>query len=322
MKKLLTIILVLCIGLGICLMLTACGEIDDGINDANEDVFDNDNSSNNGSSSDNSSDSVESGDGSSNDGNEFSFTELVAVNNSECMITITSLEEDEIWGLVINIQLENKSSNKKYMFTTSSIYVNGVYCSSSLVKEVAAGKKANDKIYISDSDFEYEDIGEYSDIELAFRVYNSDDWLEDDVVNESVHVYPYGQNNAFIYNRPSKATDEVIVDNAYVKVIVTGYEMDDLFGYVVSLYLINKTDKAVTFNVEDASINGFMLDPFFARTISKGKQAFAELDWSIYDLEENNITTIEEIEFLLEAHEENDWFGENYFVNQTITLNP
>lgn len=253
--------------------------------------------------------------------NEISFTEIIAADNDECAIKITEIDPDNIWGYTIKVQLENKSTEKTYVYSVESASINGVQCDPFFAAEVAAGKKSNEDINFSDSDLEDNGIGDYTDIELTFRVYDSDDWAADDVVRETVHVYPYGEDKASDFVRESKETDNVIIDNDYVTVIVTDYEKDTIWGYTVNLFLLNKTDNDIMFSVDDASVNGYMADPFYATEVIAGKCAFSSMSWSNTTLESNDIATVEEIEFQFRAYDSNDWFGED-FVNEKITLKP
>ncbi len=257
----------------------------------------------------------------SNEKNEISFTELVAVDNDECMIKITKIDPDNAWGYTLKVQLENKSTEKTYMFSVESAAINNVECDPFFATEIAAGKKANKEISFSGDELEENGITDYTDIELTFRVYDSEDWLADDVANETVHIYPYGEDKASKFVRDPKATDNVIVDNEYVSVVVTGYEEDEIWGYTVKLFLLNKTDKNIMFSVDDASVNGYMADPFYAESLSSGKCTFSSMSWSDTTLEENDITNIEEIEFTLRVYNEDSWL-EDDMVNTTITLNP
>lgn len=113
----------------------------------------------------------------------------------------------------------------------------------------------------------------------------------------------------------------MVVDNDSATVIVTGYSEDSIWGYTVNLYLINKTDKELTYSVDEASVNGFMADPFWASSVSAGKVAFASMSWSTSDFEENDITTVEEIEMKLRIYNSDDWSADDIF-NETVTLNP
>ncbi len=253
---------------------------------------------------------------------EVSFEELVVVDNDECSITITGIDADNIWGYTLNALIENKSSDKTYMFSVDSASINGVECDPLFASDVAAGKKSNEEISFYDTDtLEENGITEYTDIELTFRVYDSDDWTADDVAYATVNVYPYGEENAVTFERATLDTDTVLVDNEYVTVIVTGYEHDDIWGYTANLFLVNKTDSKVMFSVDNASVNGYMIDPFYAKTVAAGKCAISSMSWYDDDLEENGITEVEEIEFELTAYNYNDWTGDKY-VEETFTLNP
>lgn len=253
--------------------------------------------------------------------NEITFTEVIAVDNAECSIKITKIDPDNIWGFTLKAQVENKSTEKTYMFSLDGASINGVECSPLFVEEVAPGKKSNEDILFSDNSLKENGIGDFTDIELSFRVYDSNDWMADPVAKETVHIYPYGEDKATKYVREAQSSDNVIVDNEYVTAIVTGYENDAIWGYTVNLFLINKTDKTVMFTVDDVSVNGFMADPFFSCSVSAGKCAFDTMSWLNSSFEENDITEVEEIEFVFRVYDSDNWFGDD-FVNQTITLNP
>lgn len=253
--------------------------------------------------------------------NEISFTEQVVVDNEECLIKITGIEPDDMWGFTLKVLLENKSAEKTYMFSVQSASINAVQCDPFFAAEVAAGKKANEKISFSDEKLEENGVGAFTDIELTFRVYDSEDWSADEVAYETVHVYPYGEGKAVQFVREAQASDNVLIDNEYVTVIVTGYEEDEIWGYTVNLFLLNKSDKNVMFSVDEASVNGFMADPFYATSVLAGKCAFSSMSWSDSTLEENSITEIEEIAFVLRAYDEDDWSADD-LAKETITLNP
>lgn len=253
--------------------------------------------------------------------NQITFESLVAVDNEECVITIKEIDPDNMWGFTLKAELENKSAEKTYMFSVESAAINGVESDPLFASEVAPEKKSNESIIFSDSSLRGNDIGDYTDIELTFRVYDSNDWLAEAAARETVHVYPYGEDKAAAFVREAQSSDNVIVDNESVTVVVTGYEDDPIWGYTVNLFLLNKTDKNVMFSVDEASVNGYMADPFFATSVSAGKCAFGSMAWPDSSLQENGITEVEEIEFLLRAYDSDNWLGED-FVNETITLNP
>ena len=75
------------------------------------------------------------------------------------------------------------------------------------------------------------------------------------------------------------------------------------------------------FSMDNASVNGYMINPFYATAVSAGKCAFSSASWSNKVLEDNDIDQVEELEFTLRVHDSDDLFAED-FVKETITLNP
>lgn len=249
---------------------------------------------------------------------KITFEGLTAVDNSECTIKITEIDNSNIFGYTLKVFLENKSPEKTYMFSVYGASVNGIDSTPAFATKVAPGKKANDEITFYDETLNGID---FTDIELTFRVYDSDDWMADPVALETTNVYPYGQENATIYVRESKDTDTVLVDNEFVTAIITDYETDDIWGYCANIYLVNKTDVEVMFSIDEASVNGFMIDPFWANSVLPGKCAFSSISWNQTDLEENGITDVEELEFILRAYDNHNLLDDD-IVNQVFTVTP
>lgn len=254
-------------------------------------------------------------------GKELAFEGITVVDNDECLIQITGIDPDNMWGYAMKATLENKSAEKTYMFSVTTASINGVECDPFFATEVAPGKKSNHEISFPTSTLEENGLSSFTDIELSFRVYDSDDWMADNVAEETVHIYPYGEENAEVFVRQPQSGDNIIVDNEYVSVIVTGYEDDAIWGYTANLFLLNKTEQNIIVSVDKASVNGYMADPFFAKSVPAGKCAFTSMSWSNSTLEENGIAAIEEIEFTLRVHDNDNWMADD-FVNEIVVLHP
>lgn len=252
---------------------------------------------------------------------EISISEIVVVDNDECSIKLTGIDPDNSSGYVIKTQLENKSEEKTYVFSVQSASINGVQCDTLFYRWVSPGKKAKEEILFFDSMLKEADVGEYTDIELSFLVYVEDDY-SCQVAKETVHVYPYGEENAASFVRETQPTDTVLIDNEYVSVIVTRYEQNPGWEYTVNLFCLNKTDKKIVFKAEEVSVNGYMTDPGGGMgTLEAGKSYFSSMSWSAGKLEEIDVTTVEEIEFKLRVYDYENSHGED-FANEVITLNP
>ncbi len=155
---------------------------------------------------------------------------------------------------------------------------------------------------------------------MTFRVYDGDDWTAEPVAYETVYLYPYGEAQAQNYVRDAQANDVILIDNDKVSVVALNYELDNIWGFTVNLYLVNKTDAEVMFSVDDASVNGYMMDPFFAKTVLPGKSAFTSLSWANSSLKDNGIESVQEIEMRVRAYDADNWMGDD-FANEVVTLN-
>lgn len=250
------------------------------------------------------------------------FEEITVVDNDQCVIKITGIDPDNMWGYTIKAYLENKSADRNYMFSVAAAAINGIQTDPLFASSVAPGKKSNEEISFLDSTLEENGITEYTDIMLTFRVHDDDDWEADAIANETVHIYPLGEENAAPFVREAQPTDTVLVDNDNISVIVTGYDPDGLWGYTVNLYLVNKTDKNLMFCADDVSVNGYMADPFWATSVGAGLSAFSDtFSWADSTLEENGIETVEEIAMQLRVYDEDDWMADDVY-SETVTLAP
>ncbi|WP_459833899.1 hypothetical protein [Howardella ureilytica] len=252
---------------------------------------------------------------------EVKFEEVTVVDNDECAIKITDIDADNMWGDTLKVYLENKNAEKTYMYSVVSASVNGIEVDPLFANKVAAGKKANKEINFMDDCLKKNGI-EFTDIAMTFRVYDSNELADyEEVARETVHVYPLGEENATLFVREEQASDQVLIDNEKCKATVIGTENDSILGYTLNLYLENKSDSSVMFYVEDVSVNGYMIDPFWARSVSAGNVAFSDMSFNTSAFEENNIETVEAIELTIRAYNYEDYSANDY-AKETVIINP
>ena len=236
------------------------------------------------------------------------------VDNELFSITAKSIDEDSEYGYAVHLLIENKSPDKTYTFNIQKGEVNGVEVNLYTVIFVNPGKKANTAVIIDDLK-EY-GIEEYTDIELTVDVtegkYTYD---EPYAMSESVHIYPYGKENATEFVYEAKAGDQVLVDNEYVTVIYTGDNKENELGYSISLYIVNKTDKDITVSGDDMSINGYMAEAYYDQRISAGKISLSGIQWYGETFKENDMdeSKINDIEFSLDIYPTDDAEAEHFF---------
>ncbi len=248
------------------------------------------------------------------------FSPITAVDNEECSIIVTDLKDDAEKGIIAELEYQNKSAEKTYMFTASDIAVNGISAGSLYAGEVEASEEKSETIYLSDILPEDLDIDEITDLELSFTVYDVGSWEAEPAADETIHIYPKGEDQAYAYHRQSEEKDVLLAENDQVKVVLIGTEADTLWGYALKLYIENKTESPIMFDIGTASLNGTAADPYWAQYLNGRKVFFTEVSWPISSLEESGITDPSEItEVVFELSAYYDDFSADV-LNETITL--
>ncbi|MFI3227348.1 MAG: hypothetical protein R3Y09_08050 [Clostridia bacterium] len=248
------------------------------------------------------------------------FDEIIVADNDECVIKITGIESESRWGYVLNVYLENKSADKNYTFVAEDISVNSVICSAWFNNEVLAGKKANVDLEINNTVLKENGIVDYTDIEIIFEAYETDNWYDENIVNETINVYPFGEENATTYVRQPQENDTILVDNEYATVTITGYQLEEDYKYMANVFVVNKTDKNLNIYADYSSVNGYMVDVYFSGYMLPETSAFGYMAWYVEDLQKNGITSIEEIELTITANDGDNWLKE--LINEQVTFNP
>ena len=116
-------------------------------------------------------------------------TDVVLVSNEECAIIVTGFEPDSTWGYAMGVYLENRT-DEALMFSASDVAVNGYMCDPYWAVEVAPGKRCNCQITWSKTDLADNGITQVERITLPIRVYDSDDWLEGEILSETFTITP------------------------------------------------------------------------------------------------------------------------------------
>jgi len=246
----------------------------------------------------------------------------VVLDNELFSITAKSIDEDSEYVYAVYLLIENKSPDKTYTFGIQKGEVNGVEVDPYTIIFINPGKKANITVFIENLK-EY-GIEEYTDIELIVNVtegkYTYD---EPYTMSESIHIYPYGKENAGKFVYEAKAGDQVLVDNEYVTVIYTGDNKENELGYSINLYIVNKTDKDITVSGDDMSINGYMVGADFFKDVSAGKVSLSNIQWYEETFKENDIdeSKINDIEFSLDIYPPENIEAEHFF-NGMLKITP
>ena len=246
-------------------------------------------------------------------------SDLVLVNDDNITMTLTAAHKEDGWGYTWYLYLENKTEHD-LMFNAENICINGLVCDPFWSCSVSAGAKTVDSIHWYEEDFETAGITDVTMVELTLWVYDEEDWDAEYLYDGALTVYPMGQDAATVQTRESRPTDIVLVDNDLLSITVTNQGYDDLWGYTVELFLENKSEEDIWFSVEDATVNGRSLDPFWMESIPAGRQGYSEIFWFESELEDSHIPEVVEMELSFTAAQ--DDYPYAIVWNDTFCLTP
>ncbi len=249
------------------------------------------------------------------------FTPTTVVDTEQLAMRVTAVEiEDDSCTLLMEI--ENKSADTPYSISTEEGYINGVQFERYWQEHVQPGETKSSDLWYYASDMRNYDIGEYTDVEFSYAIYDdSDTSLQPEPVAQGMaHVYPYGEERAKLFERTPQDTDVVILDNDQATVTAVGYEAD-ADNYKAALFVQNKTDKRISVGALGVRINGF--EGYSAGcSVDAGKCAFCFIDFPLSELEGYGVTDVKDVKDITFNLVCTDGSEEEYPQSQMVTLLP
>ena len=253
---------------------------------------------------------------------DYTLSGLTLVDNENCAFTVTGTEFNEHLGLQIQVLCENKS-DRTLMFSWNNVSVCGFMYDPMWAEEVASGKKVNTTIGIDTFALEQMKVDSVDQIEFDLWVQDSEAFMDEPVVNTGFTIYPTGKTAEtvkFPVFEPSE-TDTVIVDNEDLTFIVMNVDDELADYYTLNCYIANKSGKNLMISWDEVSVNGFMVNPFWALSVAAGKQAYTEIIFFRSDFDKQDIEVVQDIEFRLQAYDNDDWDAE-YLIDEVFTFKP
>lgn len=236
------------------------------------------------------------------DPEDVSIEETVLVDESGVKITAKKLETDGFMGPQLKLLIEN-NSGKNLTVQARNESVNGYMITSLISADVADGKKANESMTFSGSELEMCGITTIADIEFSFHIFTTEDW-ETYLDTAPISIKT---SAAATYEYKFDDSGEVAYEGKDVKVVVKGLSEDTLLGPSVVVYIENNSNKNVTVQTRDVSVNGFMVDAIFSSDVLQGKRTVDTITLMSSSLEENEITDITDIELSFHIFDTDSW---------------
>lgn len=247
------------------------------------------------------------------EGEAITIEEQVIYDENDIKITATGLDEGWL-GAELKLLIEN-NSDQSITVQARNANVNGFMVGTTMSADVASGKKANDKLTFETSGLKECGINSIAVMEFYFYIFNSDTW--DEIADTDVITVKTSIADSYVQEVDDSGT--VLVDSNGIKIVGKGLsENGSFWGPGVILYIENNSDKNVTIQVRDVSVNGFMVDSSMSEDVVAGRKAISDVQFFSSDLEENSITDIEEVELYFHIFDEGTW--ETVFDSDVITI--
>ena len=212
------------------------------------------------------------------------------VDQDGIKITATEYVTDDIWGDGIKLIVENTSDND-YTVGCDALIVNDYMITDLFSADVAAGKKSNEVMYLSSSELEAAGIDVVGKVEMYFHAYDSN-W---DSLFQNVYSEIETSQYANMDTTPNDEGSELYNENG-IKIVGKTVDENSFWGTAILLYVENTSGNNIGINVDNMSINGFMMSPLFSTTVYDGKKSIDAITVFSSDLEENGIESIDEVE--------------------------
>ena len=219
-----------------------------------------------------------------------SINEQVLVDQDGIKITATEYVTDSIWGDGIKLMVENNST-KDYTIGCDALIVNDYMITDLFSADVAAGKKSNEVMYLSSTELKAAGIDTVGQIEMYFHAYDSN-WD-----NLFKNVYSKLETSGFanMDTTPNDEGQELYNANG-VRIVGKTVDENSFWGTAILLYIENTSGQNVGINVDNMSINGYMMTPLFSTTVYDGKKSIDDITIMSSDLEANGITSVDQVE--------------------------
>ncbi len=230
---------------------------------------------------------------------QITIDEQVLIESGDIKITALSYEVDSIWGDEIKLLIENNGT-KDVGIGMDALIVNDYMISDLFSSTVAAGKKANETLSLGNSQLKNAGIENVGKVEIYFYTFDPETYSTLDKY-DCVTIKTSAFDN--MDTSLNDSGQELYSDNG-IRIVGKYVSEDSIWGTAILLYIENNSGENRIIQCDDLSINGFMMTPFFSSTVYDGKKAISEITLLSSELEENGITSVNDVELKFEIMDE------------------
>lgn len=233
----------------------------------------------------------------------FTVEEAVLVDQNDVKITLTGVESS-FSGPDFKMLVEN-NRDEPITVQVRNASVNGIMVDPVCSTDVSPGKKTNDTIGFWDWDLEAAGIQTIGQFEFEFLIFNEDTF--DDIFQTDPITIRTSADGTF-----EQAFDEngtVVHDADGLQIVVQRLmpQDEDDADTEVLVYIRNDSDRDITVMVEEASVEGYTVDPAFSCDVMAGKRAYPLLRIDQDDLESNGLSALTSLSVSFDIADMDSW---------------
>lgn len=244
---------------------------------------------------------------------QMTMEETVLLEQDDVRVVATGLTLDGWYGPEISVLIENNTGHS-ITVQARSASVNGAMVYPILSCDVAAGKKANDAISISQAELDTAGIKNIQFIELVTIVMDSESF-ETLMTSDPVILVTTATKEMQLFDDSGFTA----LEQDGLRVVIRGIEEEEsFFGKDVLVFLENNTGKDITVQLRNVSVNGYMVEPLFSCDVIDGKVAYSSINFMKEDLEKNGIDEIQTLECSILVFESTTW--DDLFESDIVTI--
>lgn len=229
------------------------------------------------------------------------FSPLTLLDTENCAFTVTNITLDDVWGYTFQVCCENRS-DATLLFQLPEASCRGWFLIPDCTVMVSAGETKDTDFNIWPSDLERCGLDSLDELQLRLTVRNSDSFSAEPIADERFTLYPTGLSAQEIGPSPAHKEwdDEVIyAENGDFTFSICGRDENNIWTYNLTLYIENKSERALTFSWKDVSVNYVEADPWFYYTVPAGLKTCFNLYFNEDDMKAKEIDAIRSVDFTL-----------------------
>lgn len=214
----------------------------------------------------------------------------------------TTIEQQEIYndkGIIITaveyvdkdgIKFTIENTTDKSLTVASDFIIDNCNVLDNLYAEVAAQSKKNETVTFSSLE-KYTGDKTIQQIEMYFRIYDSSTY--EDFLTQQYYIIKtsnYGE-----ITNGNLLDGQTIYEDEQIKVVQKEVDTNSFWGVECSLVVINKTDHDIVVSCGSSKINDYSIDGTLYVALKPQKMSYESLTFYSSELEENDITDIQNI---------------------------